>query len=366
LINRLRDALDPAKRKIQNEVSSSMITFLRDLTGFVFLPNRALFLTKFIVIIFVGASVTVMSVTAQERSLPIAELNREMLTELAEKRFDKALIVARKLLEASIKENGPQSEQTAIIYANIGVIYRQINKFDDAVSNLKLALTVRRQLSSGGSKSVFDLLGLLADCQYRNEDYAAADSTYRQAIEMTEKAALLAPKETYDIVLGAAKTAARLKDYGRANELFIRSLRLSFDLFAFDSVEREDLIISRKCLFERFPVTASLRKDFDEEQKLLAERDKVRNDTQVGKAVRLPIPEYSPEARAKGLYGKVFVRVRIDLEGKVSNALVICSDSILGGLAVKAAGYAKFQPTYIKGKAVPFGSIVTYEFVRPN
>ncbi len=101
-----------------------------------------------------------------------------------------------------------------------------------------------------------------------------------------------------------------------------------------------------------------------------------------GKALSLPKPEYSDEARAAGLEGTVFVDVVIDETGAVVSAVaateprkmyrtargadhsdVSPAHQILRDAAEKAALEAKFSPTLLSGVPVKVAGTVVYRFV---
>ena len=102
-----------------------------------------------------------------------------------------------------------------------------------------------------------------------------------------------------------------------------------------------------------------------------------------GKAVSLPRPVYSDEARAAGLEGTVFVDVVIDESGDVISAAanteprklrgadmnadeveIPVADPILRDAAEQAALKAKFSPTLVNGPKVRVAGTLIYKFVQ--
>ncbi len=82
-----------------------------------------------------------------------------------------------------------------------------------------------------------------------------------------------------------------------------------------------------------------------------------------GKAISLPKPEYSPEAREAKASGTVTVRVTVDEEGNVTEAHAASGPALLREAAEAAALQAKFAPTRLQGQAVKVTGVLTYNFV---
>jgi TonB family protein len=81
------------------------------------------------------------------------------------------------------------------------------------------------------------------------------------------------------------------------------------------------------------------------------------------RAMRLPEPEYPPQAKASRAKGRVMVKVQIDEEGNVTTAVACSGPTVLREAAVCAAYKARFHPTLIKGKPVGVAGVLTYDFV---
>ncbi|MGI8733886.1 MAG: energy transducer TonB [Pyrinomonadaceae bacterium] len=82
-----------------------------------------------------------------------------------------------------------------------------------------------------------------------------------------------------------------------------------------------------------------------------------------GKAISLPPPVYSPEARAARAAGAVNVQITIDEYGNVIAARAVAGHPLLQASAVNAALQAKFSPTFLMGEAVKVSGVLVYNFV---
>lgn len=86
------------------------------------------------------------------------------------------------------------------------------------------------------------------------------------------------------------------------------------------------------------------------------------------KALRLARPVFSDEARAKGVEGKVKVRIVIDEDGNVAEAEAEAGEPLLREAAVKAARLSRFSAPTVNGQKTRTEGHLNYEFAiaRPN
>ena len=82
-----------------------------------------------------------------------------------------------------------------------------------------------------------------------------------------------------------------------------------------------------------------------------------------GRAIHLPVPAYSPIARAAHAQGSVQVQIVIDVDGKVLAAAAIDGHPLLQSACVKAARQAVFSPTKLEGTPVKVTGVIRYNFV---
>jgi TonB family protein len=88
----------------------------------------------------------------------------------------------------------------------------------------------------------------------------------------------------------------------------------------------------------------------------------VERGTLNSKAVSLPKPAYSEEAKRLKIKGTVNVRVIVDENGKVTSAKAVDGPAPLREAAEAAARQATFAPTTQDGITVKVTGILTYNF----
>jgi protein TonB len=84
-----------------------------------------------------------------------------------------------------------------------------------------------------------------------------------------------------------------------------------------------------------------------------------------GKAISLPRPDYSADAKAAGAEGVVVIQVTVDEQGNVTEARALSGPKMLQEASVNAALPAKFSPTLIQGEPVKVTGVIVYNFGRP-
>ena len=80
------------------------------------------------------------------------------------------------------------------------------------------------------------------------------------------------------------------------------------------------------------------------------------------KAVELPKPQYTEEAKRIRAAGRVTVKVVIDEDGKVVSAMAVDGPLPLRQAAEEAARKAVFKPTTQGGITVKVSGVLTYDF----
>lgn len=306
------------------------------------------------------------AVTGQESKAERIELlNKQLRTFVDQQKFVEALAAGTELIDLNASAYGAESERMAVVYGNVGFIQRQLERYEPAKLNLVKALEIRSKLSLADAVERIRLMETLAACQEKTGDQGGANLTYKTAIGLLDNSSLKGTKYSFYLLLSAANNAATLKNFDAANELYLRVLRLSYEHFDIDSSERENLLIYRTCLLSNTTRNSKETKSYRDENERLKKEEEATKGIVNGKAITLGRPAYPASAKAKRLGGTVYVRVRIDPEGRVVNAAPICSDPELGAAGVAAAKNSRFSPTSKNGQPISIYGLVTYNFVAP-
>lgn len=81
-----------------------------------------------------------------------------------------------------------------------------------------------------------------------------------------------------------------------------------------------------------------------------------------GKALSLPKPTISKEAREAGAKGTVNVKIEIGEDGEVYQAEAVSGNDLLRWTAEESAMMARFKPTFVNGKRVRVSGTLVYNF----
>jgi len=84
--------------------------------------------------------------------------------------------------------------------------------------------------------------------------------------------------------------------------------------------------------------------------------------------ISMPRPQYPPEAKERGVEGKVAVRLLVNVRtGLVEQACLIEGDEVFAPAAIEAGLRVKFDPysNYIQQKFSYAEEIVSYQFTKP-
>lgn len=217
------------------------------------------------------------------------QLHAEVVKLFAEKEYDKALVLAKQVLEIREKTLGPDHLMIALSLQNVAELLIAKKKQKEAADVYRRSLTIYEKASSGNDPKLIESLG---------------------------------------------RYICLLTTIGRSDEI-------------------KDV---RKRLFK-------LENGFDESMSVSGQSSKVDGSMQ-GRALSLPKPDYSAEARTNRLSGSVVMKVRVNEAGKVIELKSLCGHPFLVKGSEPAVWRARFEPAVIKGQPVQFTSTVIYNFIH--
>lgn len=294
----------------------------------------------------------------------LKKINQELVASFKNRKFDDALKSARQAVDLSIKVFGAESLETASAYKNLGVIYREKEKYKDSVENLQKSADIYQKNSKAKPADVINILETLALSQTLNRQDAEAEAIYLQAIKLADDKNGAENKESFSLALSLANLYVRQNNLDKANEMYLKSYAAAIKNFGREAKEIERIEDERSCFVSRTKnYLSGLKPFYDERTKRFGElseqsgamTSKVKGD--------LPKPRYSADAKAKGVGGSVAVRVRVDENGEILEANAICGDPLLTKTSEEAIRGAKFETLNVNGKPVKYSGIIFYAYV---
>jgi TonB family protein len=298
-------------------------------------------------------------------------LTQTVVKLFAEGKVDEALPLATRALEIRerlLPGNDPLIE-LSLLYQ--GDLYFAKKNYRASRSNYERVLKMREARLGSQDVTLATVFDRLAVVYYKDGTERESEKAYCTALALREKklgpessevaATLYAlgelyraqsnPKRGLEVYKRALTIYGRLK--GTASQDF-EKVRLGFTCLAFQTEQHS-------VVKERLKELEEVRSQFPTPVTDILTVDEPLN----GKALRLPKPDYPPQARAHLISGVVVLKVLIDEEGNVIRASDACEGPpFLTESCLKAAREAKFAPTQRDGKPVKVSGVLGYRFVR--
>ena len=302
-----------------------------------------------------------------------AELNEasalsESVSKLfAEKKYDQALPLAKKVLQIREKLLPPTDPRIAISLNHLGDLYIVKGDNEAARQIFERLLQLQAERTAPDHISLAPTVERLAIIYYRQEAKSKSDDYYQRALALRERAF---GAESLNIAQSRSAMAQFYrgeKDFDRAARSYRRSISIYGKTSGVDSPEFERAMDGFTCLAYESKQPNAIR-EVEMTRTLFAPHRPivlVENAILNGRAISLPRPEYPADARARNLSGTVTVKVEVDETGRVINAIDMCQGPpYLSESSVKAALKARFTPTKLSGVPVKVKGVIQYNFVR--
>lgn len=279
--------------------------------------------------------------------------------------FEKASKAAEEALAIAGRLYGEQSKQAAAANVNLAIILRERKKYKESVSHFEKAIEINEKISDIGVQERVSVIEVLADVQIIWGKLRDAEVNLKNALEIRKKGFGENSKEGLKGLLNLASFFSRTGKFRQADELYLEGLRIASVNLGNGNQEIDLVDETRGCTTS----VASIRRE--DNLAYHKARDSIlmnHSDAPVfldGKAKNLPRPEYPEEAKLQRIGGIVFVRVKVDEAGKVSEANAVCGPSVLREAAERSAINASFSPILKNGVAVKVNGMITFSFVAP-
>src|SRR6185503_10862708 len=122
------------------------------------------------------------------------QLSQRVVALAADKKYDEALPLAKRVLELREKRLGKEHPSVGDALGNLAYLYQEKGKFSEAESLYKRRLSIAEKAFGGDSISLTTTLRQLAWLCYAQGDNIRAEELFGRALLITEKA--LGPNHT--------------------------------------------------------------------------------------------------------------------------------------------------------------------------
>lgn len=290
------------------------------------------------------------------------QLSRTVVTLFAEGKYEKALPLAKRALELRESTLEPDHELVQAALLNLAEVYTALKKYGDALKLVQRLLKTYEQKvgpDDAGAAVFLDKVGFLA---YMEGDYEKSESAYKRALAIREKAFGQNSIEFAKSLFSLAEVYRFGKKPDKAEPLYEQSAILIRKLLGKDHPE---YLKAR----DRFLCLAFEARDADKVKEFKRKLGDVSDpavpaEVLNGRALTLPRPAYSEEARRYRVQGVVIIAVTIDEHGRVIEAKDLCGGNpLLVNGSLESARGARFTPTKLSGQPVKVRGVITYRFV---
>jgi len=281
-------------------------------------------------------------------------------------KYDEALPLAKRALELRERALGPDHEMVQGALLNLAEIYTVTTKYGEAQKLVERLLRTYEKTVGPEDAGTAIFLDKLAFLNYVQGDLGKSEAAYKRALAIREKVFGQNHGEFATSLYMLAEFYRFTGKLEKAQPLYERSTILRGKLLG---REHPDYLKAKERYFCVALETGQERKIKDIE-KILGDTlgTKARGVTEDailnGRAISLPKPSYSDEARRYRAHGRVVIKVTIDELGNVIDASDMCgSNPLLVKPSLQSARAARFTPTKLSGQPVKVTGVITYNFV---
>lgn len=310
-------------------------------------------------------------VHTQSQSAELAEaseLEKTVVKLYGEGKFQEALPLAIRVLQIRERVGKADIQSVRSASFNLAEVYLALGKYGEAESSFERVIESYKRFHPNDVR-LADVLERMALVHFARNNNTKAEGAHQEALRLKEG------------ILGAESPATmrslmELAEFYQFIGAFAKSVPLYQRLLAFREKEKgpnqqEELaeVVDRyACALRRL----NKRDAADNLEKTVfgsgapagdSSEERTLGNILNGRAIRLPKPNYPPEARAIGASGVVLVRIMIDENGNVVRACAIKGHKALLRTSERSAYGAKFTPTQLSGKPVKAVGVLTYKYV---
>jgi TonB family protein len=299
----------------------------------------------------------------------ILKLNSQVVKLYSEKRFDEALVIAKKIWDIAAANNLISDGRVLPAIRNLGELHLAKGKESEAISVFQIVSDQYEKMGDKGRTELEKVMSRLAAAYISKKDFKNAESQYLKLKNLTETAYGEKSRQSANAYLQLANLYNLQKKGKEAEEFYLKAILINDAVLSKKEQETRQDVDTYKCwVFHREYQRNALKgamdlfKDLDKKRGIQEDNNKSQGVIN-GKALRLIQPVYPQSAKAKRASGFAVVRVDIDEQGNVTNAKTFCGYLDFVKEVEEAALKSKFTPTLVKGVPVKVTGEIVYNFV---
>src|SRR5271154_6698955 len=114
-------------------------------------------------------------------------LNNQAGKLIEQRRYQEAIPIAERAVEAAKRALGPENPGTAVVMINLGFIFEKIGSYARAEPLYQEALRIRQKVRGPEHPDTAEILYALGELYYFMGEYAKAESLYQEALRIRQK-----------------------------------------------------------------------------------------------------------------------------------------------------------------------------------
>ena len=307
------------------------------------------------------------------RAAEFERLNAEVVKIYAARKLEEALPLALSAVRAGEQTFGAQHPRLIGPLFNLAAVQLAQEKFGETEATLKRALAIYEQTPSYHALAA-DILDGLGSLRFRAKDYGEAEDYWARAVAASEKVAGPEGAAVAEHVFRLAEFHRVRTGVRKAGPLYVRAIRLWLKSPKENQEKIERAADNYHCslinsaldhaeVAEAMEVVGRMRAEAEPKPSPGDSRPTLQGGVINGKALVKPQPDYPEAARRQRIGGAVAIKITVDEQGRVVEAVPMCAHPILMKAAQEAALRARFTPTTLNGVPVRVKGLITYRFL---
>ncbi|HKG15970.1 MAG TPA: tetratricopeptide repeat protein [Pyrinomonadaceae bacterium] len=301
-------------------------------------------------------------VRAQSQAPPepdeAARLNAEVLRLFRAGKYEEALPLAKRVLEAREKSPGAGQRQLADALFNLGAIEQQAGRLKESEGYYKRALPLYEKLGDGAAEQRAQTLDALAGMEH---DLAKAVVLRERSLELREKLYGAESPKVAPSLFALAHLVELSEKFDRAEKLFARFAAVS-EKARPEGAETGVAYMRLGCLLEKRKKGAEAGEYEARALKIFEAGGLVEKGSLEADVKHKPPPGYPFEAGRPRVTGTVEVRVLVGENGGVLSACATSGPEKLRSSSEYAAYNVFFKPPVAAGKPAKLWGTIVYNY----
>jgi TonB family protein len=281
------------------------------------------------------------------------------------KQYDEAIPIAKRVVEIRERILGNDNVSTASAYINLAELYLAKQNYSAAEVAYEHVLGIYEKVFGVDKPENAAIIESLALINYVKGNFNKSETLYQKNLAIREQALGLENSDVAKAVMKLAEFYRSRREYKNAEPLFLRAIAINDKVLPKDDPEISHTLQRYDCFVYESKGVEAARKQLREFYAARRDKSAPSGSGEVlnGRALSLPAPPYPGEARSMRASGVVMIEVKIDTDGKVIDAHMVCGPAVFGPVSVAAARNARFTPTKLSGMPVKVNGIIIYNFV---